>query len=100
VGAVSIVTMEHPIKGASNSGDRMYEQLDISLSQNIAPNCVRPAGERTARDSYEANFAHRLFEEQAARAPHQLAVICNGRELTYGELNGRANRLALRLRSM
>ena len=92
--------MELPIKGASNSGDRMYEQLDISLSQNIAPNCVRPAGERTARDSYEANFAHRLFEEQAARAPHQLAVICNGRELTYGELNGRANRLALRLRSM
>ncbi|AHH97300.1 non-ribosomal peptide synthetase [Kutzneria albida] len=36
----------------------------------------------------------RLFEEQVRRTPHAVAVLCEGRELTYVELNRRANRLA------
>src|SRR6266849_4216895 len=44
-------------------------------------------------------FAHELFEMQAARAPHQLAVTCMGRQLSYAELNTKANRLAHQLRS-
>jgi amino acid adenylation domain-containing protein len=40
----------------------------------------------------------RLFEEQAARTPEAVAVVCNGREVTYAELNGRANQLAHYLR--
>ncbi len=43
--------------------------------------------------------AQQLFEEQAARTPEKLAVVCQGRELTYGELNARANQLAANLRS-
>ncbi|MGD0068385.1 MAG: amino acid adenylation domain-containing protein, partial [Streptosporangiaceae bacterium] len=38
-----------------------------------------------------------LFEQQAARTPHAPAVITAGAELTYGELNQRANRLARHL---
>jgi amino acid adenylation domain-containing protein len=38
-----------------------------------------------------------LFEEQAARAPHAPAVLSAAGELTYGELNARANRLARHL---
>ncbi len=38
-----------------------------------------------------------LFEQQAARIPHAPAVITAGAELTYGELNQRANRLARHL---
>jgi amino acid adenylation domain-containing protein len=41
---------------------------------------------------------HRLFEEQAARSPHALAVEQGEERLTYGELNARAGRLALALR--
>ena len=38
-----------------------------------------------------------LFEEQSARTPERVAVSFEGRRLTYGELNARANRLALQL---
>ncbi len=37
---------------------------------------------------------HELFEEQARRSPHRVAVTCEGRSLTYAELNARANRIA------
>jgi amino acid adenylation domain-containing protein len=39
-----------------------------------------------------------LFARQVQRSPHAIAVIFDGRELSYRELNSRANNLALRLR--
>ncbi|MBD0371761.1 MAG: amino acid adenylation domain-containing protein [Pyrinomonadaceae bacterium] len=38
-----------------------------------------------------------MFEEQAERTPYETAILFKGRELSYGELNERANRLAHRL---
>ncbi len=40
---------------------------------------------------------HQLFEEQVARTPDALAVVFEERQLSYGELNAHANRLAHRL---
>lgn len=41
-----------------------------------------------------------LFEANVAKAPHQVAVVFQDRQLTYGELNTRANQLAHRLRAL
>ena len=41
-----------------------------------------------------------LFAEQAARTPDAVAVVFEGRELTYAELNSHSNRLAHHLQSL
>jgi amino acid adenylation domain-containing protein/non-ribosomal peptide synthase protein (TIGR01720 family) len=43
---------------------------------------------------------HRVFEEQARRAPERDAVVCDGLGLTYAELNARANQVAHHLRAL
>jgi amino acid adenylation domain-containing protein len=42
--------------------------------------------------------AHELFEQEAVRDPAAVAVTFKGSQLSYGELNERANQLARRLR--
>jgi len=37
---------------------------------------------------------HQLFEEQVKRTPDAVAVVCSAQQLTYNELNCRANQLA------
>jgi amino acid adenylation domain-containing protein len=44
--------------------------------------------------------AHQLFEQQAARVPGRPAVLFDGRQWTYAELNTRANQLARHLQSL
>jgi amino acid adenylation domain-containing protein len=39
-------------------------------------------------------LVHRVFESHARRTPDRTALTCGGSELTYAELNERANRLA------
>lgn len=46
----------------------------------------------------EGKRLHELFEAQAQQRPEAIAITCEGRELTYGELNRQANHLAQRLR--
>ncbi|KAF6574649.1 AMP-binding protein, partial [Paenibacillus sp. EKM211P] len=42
---------------------------------------------------------HQLFEEQAERTPEAAAVVYENDQLTYAELNERANSLAATLRT-
>ena len=41
-----------------------------------------------------------LFERQAEREPERIALVAGGRQLTYGELNARSNRLARHLAAL
>jgi len=43
---------------------------------------------------YPDKCVHQLFEEQVVRAPEAVAVVFEDKQLTYGELNERANRVA------
>ncbi|WP_164744562.1 condensation domain-containing protein, partial [Paenibacillus xylaniclasticus] len=43
---------------------------------------------------------HRLFEEQVERTPDHIALVSETDQLTYQELNARANRLAHKLRKL
>jgi amino acid adenylation domain-containing protein len=54
----------------------------------------------TRRDYPRDKCVHELFEEQAQRTPEALAAICGDRQLTYRELNDRANQLAHELASL
>ena len=54
----------------------------------------------TVADCSKGRLLHALFEEQAARNPDAVAVVFEAKQLTYAELNARANQLAHHLRSL
>ncbi|MEP7339451.1 MAG: amino acid adenylation domain-containing protein, partial [Acidobacteriota bacterium] len=43
---------------------------------------------------------HQLFEEQVLKSPDAIALICDAEQVTYAELNRRANRLARYLKQL
>ncbi|MBP2239436.1 amino acid adenylation domain-containing protein, partial [Sinorhizobium kostiense] len=86
---------------------RALEQLAEALER--APNTpvreldILPADERryllkelnrTEADYPSDLCVHELFEAQVRRAPDAVAVVFEGQSISYGTLNGRANRLA------
>jgi amino acid adenylation domain-containing protein len=54
----------------------------------------------TAADYPQGRCIHGLFEAQVERSPEAIAAVCEGRQLTYEELNKRANQLAHHLRAL
>ncbi|MBE9228019.1 non-ribosomal peptide synthase/polyketide synthase [Phormidium sp. LEGE 05292] len=54
----------------------------------------------TQADYPENKCIHQLFEEQVERSPDAVAVVFEGEQLTYQQLNTRANQLAHHLRSL
>ena len=54
----------------------------------------------TRADYPAGHCVHELVEAQAEQAPDAVAVICGDEQLTYRELDRRANRLAHHLRSL
>ncbi len=95
---------------------RMLEQLETILvgfctqsEQSLATISILTAAERhqllvewnqTAADYPRSHCIHQLFEDQAQRTPHEVAVVFADRQLTYQELNARANQFAHYLQSL
>ncbi|HEV2828701.1 MAG TPA: amino acid adenylation domain-containing protein [Pyrinomonadaceae bacterium] len=57
-------------------------------------------GQKESSLTPEAKPISRLFELQVKRTPHAIAVVHQSRQLTYAELNARANKLAHHLRKL
>ncbi len=55
---------------------------------------------QTQIDFHEPKLLHQLFEQQAERSPANVALTWNDQQLTYGELNERANQLARYLQTL
>ena len=73
----------------------------IDSASLIAPEQRRQleAWNETARPYQLDRCLHHLFEEQVERTPAALALVSGDRQLSYRELNRRANLLALQLRA-
>ncbi|HXO30493.1 MAG TPA: amino acid adenylation domain-containing protein, partial [Thermoanaerobaculia bacterium] len=82
---------ELPLLGAAERQQLVREWNDTAMDWRRPP---------TPRLSPSAARVHELFEWQAARQPAAAAVSGQGRTLTYGELEARANRLARHLRRL
>ena len=86
---------------------RLLEQISANPELNIdaipllSPSenhrCVIEWNETTTSYAPVASI-QQLFEEQAARTPDRIAVASGDKQITYRELNGRANQLARYLR--
>ncbi|MEO8035782.1 MAG: AMP-binding protein, partial [Acidobacteriota bacterium] len=77
---------------------RSLELRDGSLLPAGEVALLEEWGRRRAYD--EAPRLDHWFEEQVRRDPSRIALRCEGEELSYGDLDARANRLAHHLRSL
>lgn len=74
-----------------NGEDRDDEEpIDVRIQQ----------WNQTERALRDQRLVHEQIEQQAAKTPNDLAVVCGNESLTYRELNVKANQLAWYLRSL
>ncbi|HEX2095689.1 MAG TPA: amino acid adenylation domain-containing protein [Longimicrobiaceae bacterium] len=84
------------LRGAAERPDRRVSAIPLVEEEERA----RVLGEwGRAPRSFEARPVHRLFADQAARTPAAVAVVAGDEQITYAELDRRANRLAHYLRA-
>jgi non-ribosomal peptide synthetase component F len=93
-----------------------WERVDQKIGNDVQETQMKAAGHsitsgwraeaglvlewnQTESDYPRDRCIHQLFEEQVARTPEAIAVIFGEKQLTYRELNARADQLARQLRS-
>jgi amino acid adenylation domain-containing protein len=88
--------------------ERLLEGIVADPDQRIGQLPLLTAAERhqllvewnDTKSVYPACAVPEVFEGQVERAPEAVALLYEGRQLTYRELNRRANRVAHRLRAL
>jgi amino acid adenylation domain-containing protein len=81
---------------ASNPARRLSE---VAMMGEMERHRILVGLNNTKRSYPREKCIHQFFEEQVSRAPDAVAVTFGDMELTYEELNGRANQLARYLRN-
>ncbi len=98
---MGLMGMNDLVNGRANSLD---PDQNISVLRALADSELQkphPDWNNTAVEQRGKNLClHQLIEEQAGRTPNQPAVAYEQQKLTYRELNDRAERLAIHLRSL
>ncbi|MFI2415965.1 condensation domain-containing protein, partial [Streptomyces sp. NPDC018947] len=83
--------LESLLRTVVTDPDRALLKLDVVTESERA--LVLEGWNESASVVEELTFPE-LFEERVARAPESVALVCGDVELSYAELNARANRLA------
>ncbi|MEO7182083.1 MAG: amino acid adenylation domain-containing protein, partial [Gemmatimonadaceae bacterium] len=78
------------LAGAVANPSTRVGELPLSIAAAASSSPSRP----------DAQLIQQRFEAAVQRAPHAIALTFDGGEITYGELNRRANRLAHHLRRL
>ncbi|MGK7942437.1 MAG: amino acid adenylation domain-containing protein [Crocosphaera sp.] len=73
---------------------------DLSLLSEAQRHQLLVEWNETQRDYPQDKCLHQLIEEQVKKTPEAVAVIFDAQQLTYRELNARANQLAQYLQSL
>ncbi len=72
-----------------------HQEIDrLSLLTPVAQQQLIQDWNNTQADYPTDHYIHELFEAQVAQSPEAIAVICGDQQLTYHQLNARANQLA------
>ncbi len=71
--------------------------LDLSLLTQVDTEKILTDWNRLSRTPVPAACVHQMFESQAHKTPNALAILDGDEQLTYDELNERANQIAARL---
>jgi amino acid adenylation domain-containing protein len=82
------------------AADCQRKLSDLPLIDAQERSWLLEAGAGAVRQWGRTELLHRLVEEQAGRSPDAVAVRFAGRDLTFRELDRRANQLAHRLRRL
>ena len=89
--------------------ETLLQAIVVDPSQRLSQLPLLTEGERrkllvewneTAQDYPQDLCIHQLFEQQSSRAPDAVALVFEQEELSYGELNARANQVARYLRRL
>lgn len=76
------------------------QPLDLSLLSHQEIKQLFGEWNNTQADYPQNTCIHQLFEAQVAKNPNKVAVSFEGEQLTYQQLNERANKLAHHLKSL
>lgn len=80
------------VESATYNPEGTISELEILSDRSV--NQLLFDFNQTQADYPQKKCIHQLFAEQVERTPNNIAVVFNNQQLTYAELNARANQLA------
>ena len=95
--AMMLVALEHVVTALESHPTQWVSELEVLPESEREQLLVQ--WNQTEMAYPRQRCIHELFEDQAARDPDAIALIYEGEQLSYGELNRKANQLAHYLRS-
>lgn len=99
---------EKTIQRLANHFINLLEEISINIEKSLSQikilkqheeqQILRKSNNIKAEYPREKTI-HELFEEQVEKVPNNVALICEGNELTYNQLNQKSNQLARHLKA-